>query len=81
MCLLQRNWLKFIQDASPETLNKELEFKFLSADSIISIEDLMFHLISHSSYHRGQIIASLKGKLEPLPLTTYIAYVAQKQAT
>jgi uncharacterized damage-inducible protein DinB len=30
--------------------------------------------VNHGSYHCGQIIASLKGKLDPLPLTTYIAF-------
>jgi uncharacterized damage-inducible protein DinB len=46
--------------------------------SKISIEDLLIHLVNHSSYHRGQIIIKLKGKLAQLPLTTYIAFATEK---
>jgi uncharacterized damage-inducible protein DinB len=29
--------------------------------------DILIHSVNHGSYHRGQIIASLKGTLDPLP--------------
>ena len=69
-----KNWAQYLCMLKPEDLDRQVHFKFFEKDSKISVEDLIIHLINHSSYHRGQIIAGLKGKLEPLPLTTYIAF-------
>ena len=42
-----------------------------------SIQDLLFHLINHSNYHRGQINAELKSLgLKPL-ITDYVFYKRQ----
>lgn len=68
------NWIRFISSVNPEEFERHIQFNFLGKESKISIGDIMTHIINHSSYHRGQIIAGLKGKLEPLPLTTYIAF-------
>ncbi len=39
-----------------------------------SIRDILFHVINHSTYHRGQIAADLKQHgIEP-PITDYIFY-------
>jgi uncharacterized damage-inducible protein DinB len=43
----------------------------------MSIEDALTHIINHSSYHRGQIVASIKGKVDELPLSTYIMYASE----
>ncbi|MBW4360626.1 hypothetical protein KZH69_09045 [Flavobacterium sp. NAS39] len=45
----------------------------------ISIEDLIIHLVNHSSYHRGQIIHQLEGKLITLPLSTYIVFTIETE--
>lgn len=68
------NFTQYINSASQEELERHIHFKLYDKESTITIGDMMIHLINHSSYHRGQIIAGLKGKLEPLPLTTYIVY-------
>lgn len=69
-----QNWINYLSAITNDDLNKEITFPFFKQPSAITVEDLIIHLINHSSYHRGQIISSLKGKLEPLPLTTYIAF-------
>jgi uncharacterized damage-inducible protein DinB len=43
----------------------------------MTIEDAITHIINHSSYHRGQIVASIKGKVDELPLSTYIMYASE----
>lgn len=65
---------EYLNDANQQELERHIQFKFFDKDSKITIEDAIIHMINHSSYHRGQIIAGLKGKLESLPLTTYIGY-------
>jgi uncharacterized damage-inducible protein DinB len=82
MSLAQDNydkWTEFISNISEEELKAYIVFPFMGNSSKISIEDLFTHLINHSSYHRGQIITKLKGKLNPLPLTTYIAFATIKE--
>lgn len=79
--LSQKNheaWKNFILNKTDEELEQHVYFPFMGEPSKISIEDLFAHLINHSSYHRGQIIAKLKGKLDLLPLTTYIAFATEK---
>jgi uncharacterized damage-inducible protein DinB len=73
-----QNWQNFLSGMDESELNKTLEFPLFGQPSIITVEDLITHLINHSSYHRGQIISGLKGKLETLPLTTYIAFASEK---
>tara|TARA_R110000868_G_scaffold81946_2_gene231733 strand:+ start:43542 stop:44006 length:465 start_codon:yes stop_codon:yes gene_type:complete len=72
------DWKKFILSKTDKELEQHFNFSFKGNESKISIEDLLIHLVNHSSYHRGQIILLLKGKIEPLPLTTYIAFAAIK---
>jgi uncharacterized damage-inducible protein DinB len=72
-----QNWFVYLSDIKEDELSKVISFPFFGQPAGITIGDLIIHLINHSSYHRGQIISSLKGKLDPLPLTTYIAYAKQ----
>ncbi len=76
-----KDWKLFLRNKSSEDLEQTIEF--LSAWEIIpskrkmTIEDALIHLINHSSYHRGQIVASIKGKVDELPLSTYIMYSSE----
>lgn len=69
-----KNWTNYLNQADSAELDREFQFKMFDKDVKISIVDLIFHILNHSSYHRGQIISGLKGKLETLPLTTYIPF-------
>ena len=68
------NWTEYINNAANKDFERFVQFNFLGEQSKMNISDIITHAINHGSYHRGQIIASLKGKLEVLPLTTYIAF-------
>jgi uncharacterized damage-inducible protein DinB len=75
------DWKLFLENKSTENLEQTIEF--MSAWEInpskrkMTIEDAIIHLINHSSYHRGQIVASIKGKVDELPLSTYIMYASE----
>jgi len=77
----RRGWSNFLENKSQADLQEKIEF--LSAwesnpsKRSITLEDALIHLINHSSYHRGQIVASLKGIIPELPLTTYIMYASE----
>lgn len=68
------DFTQYLNSSNQEEFERHIHFKVYDKESKITVGDMIIHLINHSSYHRGQIIAELKGKLEPLPLTTYIAF-------
>lgn len=74
-------WKQFLLNKSIEDLEETIEF--MSAWEVnpskrkMTIEDAIIHIINHSSYHRGQIVASIKGKVDELPLSTYIMYASE----
>lgn len=74
-------WKAFLSGKSETDLEQTIDFlgawESVPKKRRMKIEDALIHLINHSSYHRGQIVASLKGKVEPLPLTTYIMYASE----
>jgi uncharacterized damage-inducible protein DinB len=75
------DWKTFLNDKTNADLQEKIEF--LSAweqnpsKRIMTIEDAMIHIINHSSYHRGQIVARIKGNVDDLPLSTYIMYASE----
>jgi len=73
------NWTAFLRGASEADLARAITFSFFGEASTMTVSDIITHSVNHGSYHRGQIIASLKGKLDPLPLTTYIAFARTAQ--
>jgi uncharacterized damage-inducible protein DinB len=82
--LMQENldgWIKYLSNKTMADLQEEIEFMAAwetnPSKRKIKIEDAIIHLINHSSYHRGQIITSIKGKVDELPLSTYIIYASE----
>lgn len=73
------NWNAYLQTISDDELKRVIHFIYPPDGSKrkMNIGDAITHLISHSTYHRGQIVARMKGKIEPLPHTTYIAYASE----
>lgn len=72
-----QEWVAYLESKTEEELETYVEISFFGSPKRISILDGISTLLNHSSYHRGQIIQLLKGKLEKLPLTTYIAYAVE----
>lgn len=72
--------IQYVKSASENDFEKVIEFSFGVDGSkrTMSIANIMVQMITHSYYHRGQIIAQLKGKLEPLPLLTHIVFASTK---
>lgn len=74
-------WIEFLTNKTYEELQQKIEFmgawEAVPRKRRMSIEDALIHLINHSSYHRGQIVARMKGHINELPLSTYIMYAAE----
>lgn len=70
----------YLQQADEAEITRVIHFIFPLDGSKrkLSVADAVTHLVTHSSYHRGQIMTRLKEKVETLPLTTYIAFAMEK---
>jgi uncharacterized damage-inducible protein DinB len=74
-------WQNYLVNKTDTDLQETIEF--MSAWEVnpskrrMTVEDAITHIINHSSYHRGQIVASIKGKVDELPLCTYIIYSSE----
>ncbi len=71
---LYYEWSTYLNSLDDRDFEKKIHFTFWGKNATISVEDLLIHLITHSSYHRGQVMLQLKGKLSDLPHSTYIAF-------
>jgi uncharacterized damage-inducible protein DinB len=68
-----KQWIAFVE--STEDFNRELTYKNYTGDPFVNnVEQIMIHLVNHSSYHRGQIAMLLRQNgFEPVN-TDYITY-------
>ncbi len=71
---LYADWSAYLNTLNDDDFERKILFTFMGKMASISIEDLIIHLVNHSSYHRGQVILQFKDKLPALPLSTYIAF-------
>ncbi len=76
-----QGWMAYLADKSNKDLEETIEFMGAWENPPkkrkMPIEDALIHIINHSSYHRGQIVVHIKGKVEELPLSTYIMYASE----
>jgi uncharacterized damage-inducible protein DinB len=74
-------WKNYLVNKTDDDLQETIEFMSAweanPSKRRMSVEDALTHIINHSSYHRGQIVASIKGKVDELPLSTYIMYASE----
>lgn len=68
-----KEWLEFVENT--ENFNRELTYKNYVGDPYTNnVENIMIHLVNHSSYHRAQIAMLLRQKgFEPIN-TDFITY-------
>jgi uncharacterized damage-inducible protein DinB len=69
---MHSNWIDYIK--SLEEVQKIMTFKLLGQQSQMTVSDCINHVVVHGSYHRGQIVALLKGLLPELPATDFVLF-------
>jgi len=68
-------WFNFCNNLTEEDLMKVINYTNSKGESYQNtLQDILTHVINHSTYHRGQIIAKLKGQLPSLPSTDFILF-------
>jgi uncharacterized damage-inducible protein DinB len=69
----------FMAKQTDDTLSKTIKYQNSKGDKFSnSVIQILTHLFNHGTYHRGQIVERLKGKLPQMPVTDFIAYVREK---
>jgi uncharacterized damage-inducible protein DinB len=69
----------FIEKQTKDTLNSDVDYKNTKGDKFSnSAAQILTHMFNHSTYHRGQIVERLKGKLPQMPATDYIVFLREK---
>lgn len=68
-----KQWLEFVE--STDNFDRELTYKNYTNDPYTNnVENIMIHLVNHSSYHRAQVAMLLRQKgFEPIN-TDFITY-------
>ena len=64
------NYLGILEDASFENFISYQNTKGQEFNTLL--KDILFHLVNHGTYHRGQIIQLLKEERTTVPQTDYI---------
>jgi uncharacterized damage-inducible protein DinB len=68
-------WNKFIKSLPENDFEKLIKYKNIrNEDTIIKIWEIIIHMINHSTYHRGQIAASLRSMNIQPPVTDFAAH-------
>jgi uncharacterized damage-inducible protein DinB len=69
----------FIEKQTKDTLVANIDYKNTKGDKFSNtVTQILTHLFNHSTYHRGQIVERLKGKLPQMPATDYIVFLREK---
>lgn len=72
----QQEWCGFV--ASAVDLDAVVEYKTLAGEPFSDrLKNILTHVVNHSTYHRGQITNTLKGRLK-LISTDFIFYLREK---
>lgn len=72
-----KDLLQFIETKDDQFLQQSIQYKNLKGDTFEeSASGILFHVVNHGTYHRGQIITLLRGYgITELPATDLIVYL------
>lgn len=74
--LLEINYADINKIIDTQEFEQLIAYKTTTGQHFTStINQILSHLALHASYHRGQVVLLLKGKVETLPATDYILYI------
>jgi uncharacterized damage-inducible protein DinB len=69
----------FIALLTDDSLKRDVDYKNTKGNKYTNtVNQILTHLFNHSTYHRGQIVQRLKGKIPQMPVTDFIAFMREK---
>lgn len=75
------SWLvHFTESVTPEELSRNVSFKFVDGDSgQLTVEEILLHLLTHGSNHRGMASRVLAANSLERPKDTFTRYLHQTE--
>jgi len=75
------SWLvNYAQSLSTEELERSIEFKFVDGDlGTLTVEEILLHLLTHGSNHRGMASRTLAANGLERPKDTFTRYLHQAE--
>ncbi len=75
LIIIHDHWKTLLKENDAKSLRKTIDYKNISGDKYKNtLEEILTHVLNHSTYHRAQISAHLKSSGKNPPITDYIAY-------
>lgn len=75
---LSRLWRRYLDELSPDRLAEPVSYLNSKGEPwTSSVDDILTHVVFHSSYHRGQIASDMRAAGHTPPYTDYIHAVRQ----
>lgn len=66
----RKKWATLVDNAPFDTFTLNFKERTLT----VSFEELIFHIINHATYHRGQLALALRFLGKNVPFTDYVPY-------
>ncbi|MFX1300120.1 MAG: DinB family protein [Promethearchaeota archaeon] len=66
---IQQRWWQYFRELESEGV---LE---IGSGCSLSVMELVFHLVNHATYHRGQLVLALRMLGRDVPMTDYVPFV------
>lgn len=75
---MSKSWDEYLRGIRGAELKRVVSYTNTKGESFSTqVKDILTHVINHSTYHRAQIVFALKGKVEKLPVTDFIAFARE----
>jgi len=75
---LDKRWAAFVADLDEDDLDAPVQFVGGTGEQRSDrLIDILFHVLSHGTYHRGQIAVGLKANGIEAPLTDHIVFARE----
>jgi len=72
--------LEYVASITPGQLAERVAFTFTDGDrGAMTREEMLFHVVTHDGYHRGEVGRILKQIQSPLPWDTFAVFLHQDQ--
>jgi uncharacterized damage-inducible protein DinB len=70
-----KHWLDYLNRLQESDFKRSTHYRNLQGKAFINdIQDILAHVVNHSTYHRGQIILSIRNAGYVPPVTDFIQY-------
>ncbi len=73
-------WIEFVENIQSDQIAEIIHFQFIDKKTgSLSIEEILFHIINHGTYHRGNIAHALHHAQVTHPADTYTVFIHQHE--